>query len=236
MFSAKEHPEVISKYISYEVALWRVHGPYKNPVGIHASPIGVIPKKHQPGRWRLICDLSSPEGASVNDGINSDMCSLHYISVQDAIDEVHKQGHAAQLAKIDIKDAYCILPVHPNDRHVLGFQWQGLTYIDGVLPFGLRSTPKIFNTVTDLLQWILVDRCQIFIVHYSDDFLLVGPPNSPKCQTALEITLQTCALPGYPNSPRKSRRSHYNADIPWDPNRHCVMESQPPPTQTSSDS
>ena len=35
------------------------------------SRFGVISKPHQPGKWRLITDLSSPKGASVNDGINS---------------------------------------------------------------------------------------------------------------------------------------------------------------------
>ena len=36
---------------------------------IHVSRIGVIPKKHQAGKWRLIVDLSYPEGQSINDGI-----------------------------------------------------------------------------------------------------------------------------------------------------------------------
>jgi len=45
------------------------------------SLIGIIPKKHRPGKWRLIVDLSSPEGGSVNDSINisKDTCSLSYV-------------------------------------------------------------------------------------------------------------------------------------------------------------
>ena len=42
------------------------------------SPIGLVPKDHQPGKFRLIIDLSSPMGASINDGINSDLTSLTY--------------------------------------------------------------------------------------------------------------------------------------------------------------
>ena len=37
---------------------------------VHCSP---IPKKNKPGKWRLIVDLSSPDGASVNDGIEKDL-------------------------------------------------------------------------------------------------------------------------------------------------------------------
>ena len=47
-----------------------------------------------------------------------------------------------------------MFPFHPIDRHLLGI---GATYIDGVLPFGLCSAPKIFNSIADLLQWIIID-------------------------------------------------------------------------------
>ena len=37
----------------------------------------------------------------------------------------------------------------------LGMQWQGEVYVDAALPFGLRSAPKIFNSLADALAWIL---------------------------------------------------------------------------------
>ena len=49
--------------------------------GMHFSSSGVIPKHHQPGKWRLILDLSNTQGHSVNDGIDPRLCSLQYISV-----------------------------------------------------------------------------------------------------------------------------------------------------------
>ena len=40
----------------------------------------IIPKKHQPGKRRLILDLSSPDGhRSVNDGIQKDPFSVQYM-------------------------------------------------------------------------------------------------------------------------------------------------------------
>ena len=67
------NPAAITEYFQNELRLGRIT---KCPRGewhreIHVSPIGIIPKKNKPGKWRLIVDLSSPDGASVNDGISS---------------------------------------------------------------------------------------------------------------------------------------------------------------------
>ena len=45
------------------------------------------------------------------------------------------------MAKIDIKQAYRIIPVHPDDHHLLAVQWKGELYVDSDLPFALRSAP-----------------------------------------------------------------------------------------------
>ena len=62
---------------------------------LHISSFGVIPKKGQPGKWRLIVDLSSPGGASVNDGIDPQDFSLQYIKVDQVIRMVSRYGHDA---------------------------------------------------------------------------------------------------------------------------------------------
>ena len=82
---------------------------------VHTSRFGIIPKS-TPGKWRLIVDLSSPEGRSVNDGVAQDRCSLSYVGVDDAAREILAQGQGALLAKVDIKRAYRNIPVHPDDR------------------------------------------------------------------------------------------------------------------------
>lgn len=48
---------------------------------VHVIRVGVVPKGHTPGQWRMITDLSFPEGSSVNDGVDSAFCSLEYTSV-----------------------------------------------------------------------------------------------------------------------------------------------------------
>ena len=124
MVSTYEHPSVAADYLEKECSEDRVMGPFSLEFSrlhqIHISRFGIIPKKSQPGRWRLIVDLSAPDGASVNDGIVPSLCSLSYTSVDDAAVEVLQLGKGALLAKLDIQHAYRIVPVHPDDRHLLG--------------------------------------------------------------------------------------------------------------------
>ena len=53
------------------------------------------------------------------------------------------------MAKFDLKSAYRNVPVHPDDRGLLGMLWDDQLYVDSTLPFGLRSAPKIFNALAD---------------------------------------------------------------------------------------
>ncbi|CAB3988942.1 Hypothetical predicted protein [Paramuricea clavata] len=143
MRSASDHPDVVDAYLSSELAARRVAGPFTNlPVPLlHVSPFGVIPKNHQLGKWRLILDLSSPAGHSVNDGIPKDPYSLHYVKVDDAIRALVDLGPGTLMAKFDVKAAYRNIPIHPDDRYLLGMKWRDRFYVDLVLPFGLQVGP-----------------------------------------------------------------------------------------------
>ena len=125
------------------------------------SRFGVIPKPHQPGKWRLIVDLSHPKGRSMNDGIEAELCSLRYTSVDEAVRRSLQMGRGTWLTKLDIEVAYRIVPVHPEDRPLLGMMWGKGLYMDTALPFGLRSAPKIFNVLADSLQWILEEQATL---------------------------------------------------------------------------
>ena len=123
---------------------------------MQVSRFGVtcIPKKHQPGKWRLIVDLSAPEGKSVNDGISKPLCSLKYTTVREVAAHVHMLGKGALMANMDVKSAFRNIPVHPDGHLLLGTQWENQYFIDTVLPFGLRSAPKIFNAMADALHLV----------------------------------------------------------------------------------
>ena len=120
LLSATQNPEVVLRYIQEEVALGRVIRSLQPDLvdWVHTSPFGVIPQGHT-GKWCLNVDLSS---SSVNDGINPSLCSLSYITVDKVAEIVAQLGKGT---KVDIKSAYRIVPVNPEDYMLLGMQWEG---------------------------------------------------------------------------------------------------------------
>lgn len=83
-------------------------------------------------------------------------------------------GEGALMAKLDLKDAYCLVPVHPDDRPLLGMQWKERLFIDTMLSFGLCSAPNFFSAVADNLLRIFHEQGFTHALHYLDDVLLLG--------------------------------------------------------------
>ena len=67
---------------------------------------------------------------------------------------MQKLGRGAVLAKMDLKKAYGMVPVHPDGDTLLGIRWGTDVYPDTALPFGLRSAPKVSSAVADALAWV----------------------------------------------------------------------------------
>ena len=98
------------------------------------------------------------------------------------------------MTKVDMKSAYRNVPIHPEDRWLMGMLWDGDLYIDTALPFGLRSASKIFTTIADAAEWVVKQEGVDSVIHYLDNFLLVGPPASPECAGALTTLLSVVPL------------------------------------------
>ena len=148
--SAQGHSQVVGEFLRHQVAAGYMMDPFdpQKCSGVVTSSIGVVPKS-TPGKFRVIVDLSRPEGASVNDQLHRELTHVAYSSIEDASLAMHALGQGAQLAKIDIRDAYRIIPVHPEERPFLALSWEGRVYIDCQLPFGLASAPAIFSAVAE---------------------------------------------------------------------------------------
>lgn len=210
--SSRNHPSaaanalVVKDRIRAEVDAGRLVGPLHQsfcPL-VHTSPIGLVPKSHQANKWRMIVDLSFPRDHSVNDGISRKLSSISYATVDDAVDRILQLGVGAMLVKIDLKDAYRIVPVHPQDHHLLAVSWEGKTYVDRALPFGLRSAPKIFSAVADTIAWAMHCAGIHHQIHYLDDFLFIGAPNTDEGSRALSIALRVLQHLGVPVAVHKT--------------------------------
>lgn len=148
--------------------------------------------------------MSSPHGHSINDGISPELASIRYASVDDAVQHILQLGRGTKLVKLDLKSAYRIIPVHPHDQHLLAISWEGKIYVDRALPFGLRSAPKIFSAVADMITWALHCAGINNQIHYLDDFLFMGAPDTEEGAQALAIAQEVLQHLGVPVAAHKT--------------------------------
>ena len=142
----------------------------------------------------------------MNDGIDPERCSLSYMKVDDAARAIERMGRGAKMAKVDIKSAYRMIPIHPEDRSLLGMLWEDALYFDdAALPFGLRSAPKVFTAVADGLEWRLRLEGLQQVFHYLDDFLIIAQPGSQQCGEELQRLQQVFSKLGVPIAEEKLR-------------------------------
>ena len=143
--SAQLHSQVVGEFLQQQEPVRFMMGPFEAQEcsGVVTSSVGVVPKS-TPGKFRVIIHLFRPEGASVNDQLLRELTHVVYSSIEDASLAMHAFGPGAQLAKIDIRDAYRIIPVHPEEWPFLALSWWDRLYVDCQLTFGLASAPAIF--------------------------------------------------------------------------------------------
>ena len=147
-------------------------------------------------------DVSSLDRACVNNGTDPDEFTLHYITL-DLVICLSKLGPGALMAKFDVEATYRNVPVHLSHCVLLEMKWCDQFCVNLILPFGLRSAPFIFNSIADMLEWILVNSYQIPDLHYLDDFITAGPPQSLQCAQNLATAMQVCQWHGLSFYPGK---------------------------------
>ena len=133
-----QHTSIIDESLKKETETGRILGPFDSPP---------LPN------WRIIHHLSAPTGSSINDFIDANTYTLTYCTVDDAYIIINKLGQGALLSKIDLKNAFRLMPVRQEDWNLLGIHWKRKYYIeDTCLPFGLRSAPFLFNRLADAIH------------------------------------------------------------------------------------
>jgi hypothetical protein len=173
--SAAAAPDTLSEDLHKQLAKGQLGQTADLPVNFISSPLGLVPKSD--GNFRRIHHLSHPAGNSVNDHIPRHWGTLTYTKFDDALHAVAQAGRDSTLVKRDLADAFRHVPVSHEDWWLLGFHWEDMWWYDKFLPFGLRTSPYIFDLFASGLHWILeYELGWPSILHYLDDFLGVIPP------------------------------------------------------------
>lgn len=202
--SALEQPQIVVSKLNKERDAGRIVGPFSEPPfhNFRCSPLGIVPKK-DPSEFRLIHHLSYPPGSSVNDFIPEDCSSVHYASINDTISVIKRKGAGCFMAKTDVKSAFRIIPIHPNDFALLGMKWQNSYYFDRCLPMGCSSSCAIFEAFSTALEWLAINRLGASGVHILDDFLFIAD-SEDKCHADLTNFLGMCEYLGVPIAHEKT--------------------------------
>ena len=109
------------------------------------------------------------------------------------------------MGKMDLKNAFRLLPVRRLDWHLLGIFWHNHWYLYKCLPFGLRSSPFLFNQLAEALEWILIHNYGIpNLIHYLDNFFTAGSPHSQECHNNMGFMASLCARI---NAPLKAEKT-----------------------------
>ena len=93
------------------------------------------------------------------------------------------------MVKMDLKDAYLQIPIHPDHQHLLTFQWEEKTYMLQCLPFGLSAAFRVFTKLLKpVVGFLRQNGCRLII--YLDDMLLLHQDRDQLQQ----VTQLTCQL------------------------------------------
>ena len=201
--SAYKQPDIVDDLIQKETAKGFLLGPFiKPPFEVYrVSPIGVAEGKYSKKK-RLIVDLSAPhsdpQNDSINDLIDKEQCSLSYVTIDDAIAIIQEYGENSLLCKTDICDAFKLIPIKPDQWRYFGIKWRNQYYFYHRLAFGCRSSPKIFDLLSQAICWIAANNYGLEkILHLLDDFLVNSKPmeNGNQVMTCLKDIFHRLNVP-----------------------------------------
>lgn len=150
-------------------------GPFHNPPlsNLRVNPVGLVPKNT--GGWRLITNLSFPEGFSVNTFINQEFCHVQYSKFDNAVQIVQRLGKSAFMAKADIKSAFNLCPIWPGDFDLLGIKTDEGYWVQKMLPMGASCSCFIFEKFSSFIQWLVTQKAKSDnFDHLLDDFFMAG--------------------------------------------------------------
>ena len=182
LLTARRDPSAVRELIDKELSKGFLRGPFEQiPYeNYRINPVGIAQHKYSKKK-RLIVDLSAPHNndnhPSLNSLIDKDSHSLQYVRIDDAIKVIRQIGPGALLVKTDISDAFKLLPIHPDLWPFHGISHDGLFYFYTRLVFGSRSSPKIFDTLSEAICWIAQNNYDVEnLLHLLDDFLVIVDP------------------------------------------------------------
>ena len=164
------------------------------------------PKKDSNKR-RVIIDLSSPKGASVNDGVAKNFFqgrpfTYTLPSASDLAAHLIRNPVPSYLWKADLERAYRQLRSDPLDYPLMGISHKGSIYLDVCPSFGCRGSSAAQQRVSRAVCFLMQQQGHT-VLAYVDDFCGVAP-TLQEAVSAFSAFEGLCSKLGLKLAPEKS--------------------------------
>ena len=155
--SALAAPSVVDDLLAREVQQGFLLGPFTERPSFggelvrHTNALTL----HFKSKYRLCIDFSNDLRGTVNAGIHDGNASVDYDSIDKVVDDLFLSGPRSLIGKLDLADAFKIIPICVEDLPLMGIKWRGLHFVAVRLAFGLRSAARIFNSFSSAVVGII---------------------------------------------------------------------------------
>ena len=154
-------------------------------IPVSAKNSSIMTRAIPNGSVRVILNLSSPEGKSVNEGIDNSVYPAKMSSTAEWLKVLQKVGRFCKIVKIDFSDAYKHIHVRDQDTDLQWFVWLGKGFQELCLIFGSASSAGIFDAVAKIILFIVIIKSKFdkdLVIQHLDDICAAAPANSNKLQ------------------------------------------------------
>ena len=181
MKCAPEFTETLEKWVEKGF----VSGPFfEGP--LTDMRLNCVMAEEQKDKIRPVINMSGPKGRSFNDNVDKDKLGRSPMSSAKQFGKaLIKSGKGSLMSKMDMKDAYKLIPARPEDFRLQGFSWLGATFVETQQPFGATSAVNNFDVPAKTVQTLARVRSAIprdLVKQTLDDTAGTGPPESGWCE------------------------------------------------------
>jgi hypothetical protein len=194
--SALTHGEFMTDIIANWIKKKYVIGPLDNPPCFDFSVntlAACTAKKH---KVRPIMNLSAPEHCSFNDAVNTlAVRKLTMTSPKEIGYAISSAGKGALIAKLDIVDAFKLVPAAKSEWKHFGFKWLGKYFADATTPFGSKTAPANFDCLAETIVSIVKTLSETppnCVFRQLDDISVVAPKQSNFAEVFVKNLINTC--------------------------------------------
>lgn len=164
----KKNALKLNEIIMNELCQGKLSEACEKPTCVHA--MGVVKKKDSK-KIRQIIDCKRPICYSVNNFTDGVVDNFQFVTVDTVVGKI--VAGKWYMSTVDLSNAYRSVLIHPENRKFFGIRFEETYLVDNFLCFGCRSSPFIFNRLTDCVARYMRDK-GVDCFNYLDDIICVS--------------------------------------------------------------